>query len=54
MTPGFSGSSLLAAALRMVEFVSNILESSTECFVMGIDLDGRILLWNRNAKGLSL
>jgi len=52
MTLGFFGSSLLAAALRMVEFASNILESSTECFVLGIDLDVRILLWNRETQWL--
>src|SRR5690348_2465228 len=34
-------SSILATAQQAVEFVSNILESSTEYSVIGKDLDGR-------------
>lgn len=37
-------SSILATAQQAVEFVSNILESSTEYSVIGKDLDGKILL----------
>jgi hypothetical protein len=43
-------SSILATAQQAVEFVSNILESSTEYSVIGKDLDGRILLWNEGAR----
>jgi hypothetical protein len=35
-------SSILATAQQAVEFVSNILESSTEYSVIGKDLDGKI------------
>ena len=43
-------SSILASAQEAVEFVSNILESSTEYSVIGKDLDGKILLWNEGAR----
>lgn len=43
-------SSILATAQQAVEFVSNILESSTEYSVIGKDLDGKILLWNEGAR----
>src|SRR2546425_5724256 len=43
-------SSILATAQQAVEFVSNILESSTEYSVIGKDLDGQILLWNEGAR----
>jgi PAS domain S-box-containing protein len=42
--------SILATAQQAVEFVSNILESSTEYSVIGKDLDGKILLWNEGAR----
>ncbi len=45
----FDGS-ILATAQQAVEFVSNILESSTEYSVIGKDLDGKILLWNEGAR----
>src|SRR5690242_21861104 len=45
-------SSILATAQQAVEFVSNILESSTEYSVIGKDLDGKILLWNEGARRL--
>lgn len=32
-----------------LDFVSNILEASTEYALIGTDLDGRILLWNKGA-----
>src|SRR2546426_11080795 len=43
-------SSILATAQQAVEFVSNILESSTAYSVIGKDLDGKILLWNEGAR----
>ena len=43
-------SSILATTQQAVEFVSNILESSTEYSVIGKDLDGKILLWNEGAR----
>ena len=46
-------SSILATSQQAVEFVSNILESSTEYSVIGKDLDGKILLWNEGARRMS-
>jgi PAS domain S-box-containing protein len=43
-------SSILATAQQAVEFVSNILESSTDYSIIGKDLDGKILLWNEGAR----
>jgi PAS domain S-box-containing protein len=50
MKPALFDSSILATAQQAVEFVSNILESSTEYSVIGKDLDGKILLWNEGAR----
>jgi len=50
MKPGLFDSSILATAQQAVEFVSNILESSTEYSVIGKDLHGKILLWNEGAR----
>src|SRR3954471_12816332 len=52
MKPGLFDSSILATAQQAVEFVSNILESSTEYSIIGKDLDGKILLWNEGARRL--
>src|SRR6186713_2247408 len=35
-----------------LEFIGNILESSTEYSIIGKDLDGNILLWNEGARRL--
>ncbi|HKV03715.1 MAG TPA: PAS domain-containing protein [Candidatus Acidoferrales bacterium] len=35
-----------------MDFITNILESSTEYSVIGKDLDGKILLWNEGARRL--
>ncbi len=43
-------SSILGSAQQAVEFISNVLESSTEYSVIGKDLDGKILLWNEGAR----
>jgi PAS domain S-box-containing protein len=43
-------SSILATAQQAVEFVSNILESSTEYSLIGKDMEGKILLWNEGAR----
>jgi PAS domain S-box-containing protein len=47
--PSLFDSSILATAQQAVEFVSTILESSTEYSVIGRDLDGKILLWKEGA-----
>ena len=45
-------SSILATAQEAVEFITNILESSTEYSVIAKDLTGKILLWNEGARRL--
>src|ERR1051326_7781142 len=35
-----------------VDFITNILESSTEYSIIGNDLEGKILLWNEGARRL--
>src|SRR5437016_10949563 len=37
---------------QALDFIRNILESSTEYSVIGKDLDGKILLWNEGARRL--
>jgi PAS domain S-box-containing protein len=44
--------SIVGDAQQAVEFITNILESSTEYSVIGKDLDGKILLWNEGARRL--
>src|SRR5712692_6302672 len=39
-------------AQEPVDFIANILESSTEYSIIGKDLDGKILLWNEGARRL--
>src|SRR5687767_730249 len=45
----FFAPSLIRTPDQAVEFVSSILESSTEHSIIGEDLDGNILLWNEGA-----
>lgn len=45
-------SAIVASAQDAVDFITNILESSTEYSVIGKDLDGKILLWNEGARRL--
>jgi PAS domain S-box-containing protein len=45
-------SSIVGTASEGVEFITNILESSTEYSVVAMDLEGRILLWNEGARRL--
>jgi PAS domain S-box-containing protein len=37
---------------QAVDFITNILESSTEYSIIGKDLEGKILLWNEGARRL--
>src|SRR5438093_980713 len=41
---------LLVSAEQALDFIGNVLESSTEYSVIGKDLDGKILLWNEGAS----
>jgi PAS domain S-box-containing protein len=43
---------IIGTAEQAVEFIGNILESSTEYSIIGKDLDGKILLWNEGARRL--
>jgi PAS domain S-box-containing protein len=45
-------SAIVGNAQEAVDFIGNILESSTEYSIVGKDLDGRILLWNEGARRL--
>ena len=43
-------SAIVGTAEQAVEFIGNIIESSTEYSVIGKELDGKILLWNEGAR----
>src|SRR5882672_11329877 len=43
---------IVGSAEQALDFIGNILESSTEYSVIGKDLDGKILLWNEGARRL--
>ena len=43
---------IIGNAEETVNFISNILESSTEYSIIAKDLDGKILLWNEGARRL--
>jgi len=45
-------SSIVGTAQEAVDFIANILESSTEYSVIAKDLTGKILLWNEGARRL--
>ena len=43
---------MVSSAQEAVDFIANVLESSTEYSIIGKDLDGKILLWNEGARRL--
>jgi len=43
-------SSVISQAEEAMDFMANVLEASTECSIIGKDLDGKILLWNEGAR----
>src|SRR5579863_6837635 len=45
-------STIVGTAEQALDFIGNILESSTEYSVIGKDLEGKILLWNEGARRL--
>jgi PAS domain S-box-containing protein len=45
-------SSIVGSAQEAVDFITNILESSTEYSIIAKDLTGKILLWNEGARRL--
>ena len=52
MTSKLFDSTIIGNTEEAVNFISNILESSTEYSIIGKDLDGKILLWNEGARRL--
>ena len=45
-------SAIAGSPEEAVEFIVNVLESSTECSIIAKALDGTILLWNEGARRL--
>src|SRR5947199_10510998 len=45
-------STIVSTSEEALDFIGNILESSTEYSIIGKDLDGTILLWNEGARRL--
>src|SRR5258706_1665896 len=43
---------IMGTTEQTLDFIGNILESSTEYSIIGKDLDGKILLWNEGARRL--
>src|SRR5579859_7216285 len=41
---------IVGTSEQALDFIGNILESSTEYSIIGKDLEGRILLWNEGAR----
>jgi PAS domain S-box-containing protein len=52
MTVELMDPSILAAPRDALEFITNILQASTEYSIIGKNLDGGILLWNEGAHRL--
>jgi PAS domain S-box-containing protein len=50
--PKLFDGSIVSTAQQAVDFITNILESSTEYSVIAKDLEGKILLWNEGARRL--
>ena len=50
--PRLFDSSIVSTPQEAVDFITNILESSTEYSLIGKDLNGKILLWNEGARRL--
>src|SRR6201997_1160856 len=45
-------SAIMGTTEQALDFIGNILQSSTEYSIIGNDLDGKILLWNEGARRL--
>src|SRR5260221_2410928 len=50
--PKLSDAAIIGEPQAAVDFITNILESSTEYSVIAKDLSGKILLWNEGARRL--
>jgi hypothetical protein len=47
-------STVIRQAQDAMDFMANVLESSTEYSIIGKDLSGKILLWNEGAPPLRI
>ncbi len=52
MTTKLFDSAIVGSGEQALDFIGNILESSTEYSIIGKDLEGKILLWNEGARRL--
>ncbi len=52
MSPKHFESTIVAKPGEALGFVESILESSTECSIIVVDMDGKILAWNEGARKL--
>ena len=52
MTTKLFDNKIASSEAQALDFIGNILESSTEYSVIGKDLEGKILLWNEGARRL--
>jgi PAS domain S-box-containing protein len=52
MKPKLFDTSIVGDSQKAMDFITNILESSTEYSVIAKDLEGNILLWNEGARRL--
>ena len=50
--PRLFDNSIVSTPQEAVDFITNVLESSTEYSIIGKDLSGKILLWNEGARRL--
>src|SRR5260370_31172938 len=52
MAPKLFDGEIMGGTEQALDFIRNILESSTEYSIIGKDLEGKILLWNAGARRL--
>ena len=52
MKPKLFASTIVSSTEQALDFIGNILESSTEYSIIGKNLDGKVLLWNEGARRL--
>jgi hypothetical protein len=50
MAASLFDSTVIQEAQAGINFMANLLESSSENFIIGKGLDGKILLWNEGAR----
>src|SRR5215210_1741940 len=50
MKPKLFDTAIVGDTEKALDFIQNILESSTEYSMIGLDISGNILLWNEGAR----